>query len=667
MNEAKDRGAKLRGHLEHRIRDAQYERELYEEQLEVNARLVHGDHKGVFAAGSDNNYFAANMIENIVVTQTAVMTESDIRPVYVPRETNEPPEIFLKPESAYKAQGMGLSDMQMRGEEVIPEQLFDFLSAQTRTEEVDNPEAGQVVGAGENATPQPDTIEVQVAIFNDDDFIFVDDALCAEALTQEVASQWEISASDERVRQSIYEAVALGWKDILIQWNAHKHHFDLAPIYPFDGWIDRWAISPRDAEYYALRQIMPVAEAMKEYPEAAAQIEKHKTIATENNSWGSRQGGKYLRSTEREIVEIYTLWERHHPIPKDPEEALEQGLVEVAMEEPLVDPDTREIVDMGGPIMDEAGEPQFITAEGVATTPGDENWPVRHGIRQLRMLGEYVIQDIEVDAVDLPVARIRNIPIIESPYGEGEPQRVAELQDLINRLWSIYHDYCMFFRGSEQAMPQSLLDQIGTGAGTMHRTMGRKFGVPDDLWQSFEGRLFDNVDPPQLSPVFDRIMQILEAQMDRISGIGQVLRGEAKSEWSGSLFEQATNAARGPIGYKARHVADAVKHSAMIIAGYIIDFLPVEEWAKRNKKYPIQVLEVMRDRLKAIGYDVSVEVGGAESRQSQSQKLSIALQNTPVLVNSPTFMKQYTEHFGLKDGDQIVNEIQQASQPAPPA
>ena len=672
MADQNDYGRVVRGHLEDRIRDAQHERVRFEEQLAVNAQLVHGDHKSVFQANSDNNYFAANLIENIVVTQTAVMTEKPIRPVFVPRETNEPPEIFLRPESAYKVpNNSGLSDAQMKGAEIIPEPLFDFLSQQTIKQEVDNPRAGEVVpnsgGEGKEPEVQPDKIEVDVPIFSDEDFIFVDDALCAEALTQEMASEWEMSGADEKIRQCIFETVSLGWKDLLIQWNPQESHFELANLYPYNCWIDRWATSTQDCEYYVLQQIMPVKEAIREYPEAENQILTNKTVAVEANRWGGRHGGKYSRSSDREIVEVYTMWERHHPFPMDPDEAMRKGLIQPAVEEPLVDPDTNEIVDMGGrPIQDEQGNPQFILASGEATAPEAGNWPVRYGIRQVTLIGEYLIDEMEAESVDLPIARMRNVPIIESPYGEGEPQRLAELQDLINRLWSIYHDYTMLFRGSDQAMPASLFDQMGDSVGTLHRTMGRKFGVPDDLFQAFQGRIIQAVDPPSIDSSFFQIMQILLDQIDRISGAVEVLRGQAKSEWSGELFEQATNAARGPIGFKARHISDAVKYASKIIAGYIIDFLPLDEWAKRNKKYPPQVLEVMRSRLKEIGYDVSVEIGGAASRESEAGKMVNMLHNNPNFAMSETFMKQYAEKVGLSESEKIVSEmqaLQQASQP----
>lgn len=669
MDDVNEHGTLLRGVLEDRIRDAQYERDKHEEQWDINARLYHGAHESVFGGGKQNHkYFTANQIQSAVITQVAVMTERAIRPVFVPRETNEPAEIFLRPESAYKLpEGSGLTDEQIAGAEIIPEPLFDFLASQTIKQMQPNPRAGETVGTGENAEVQPDEIEVDVPVFSDDDFIFVDDALCAEALTQEHDSEWEMSGCDEELRQAITQSSVVGHQDILVQWNDQESRIELINLYAYDTWIDRWATSTRDAEYFIMRRVLPMSEAQREYPEHKDYLKTQATAATDNRWWGGYSGGKYDTNISRKVVEVFTTWERNYPFPMEPQEAIEKGLVQPAVEEPLIDPDTGEIADMGGgPILDERGQQQFITESGESTTPGLENWPVRYGIKQTTQVGHVVLYEGEAEFSDIPVARIRNIPIVESPYGQGEPHRLAGLQNLKNRLWSIYHDYCLFYRSPEQVMPASILNELEDVFKTLHATSGRKIPVPDDLWLANNGNVVETINIPQITDTFFNLMNAIRDEMNQIAGTVDVLRGDAKSEWSGELFAQATSAARGPIGFKARGISEALRHAAKVTAGLIVDFLPLDEWMKRNKKYPPQVLEVMRKRLKRIGYDVSVEVGGASSRDAEAQRLSIAIQNNPVLVNSPTFMKQWTEYLGIKEGEKIVDEVMRAQAAAVP-
>lgn len=663
-------GQLLRDKLDERIRDAQIERQRREKQWDINVALYHGDHQAVYDPSTLGEFYAtSNQIQGAVITQVAVMTERPVRPVFVPRETNEPPEIFLKPESAYKVPpNAGLSAEQMAGADVIPEPLFDFLSSQTMPQEVDNPRAGEVVpgtGVGETKPEvQPDTVEIQVPIFDDEDFIFVDDALCAEALTQEHDSEWEMCSGDEMLRQAITQASIIGHQDFLVQWNDQDSRFDLISLYPYHTWIDRWSFSTRDCEYYVMRRVVPMSEAFREFPEHQDELATNASTNTETGWWGGVSGGKYDSSSDRRVVEIFTTWTRNHPYPMDAEEAMGKGLIRQAVEEPLVDPETNEIADMGGqPLFDEQGQPQFVTAEGEPTNPEAPNWPVRYGVHQTTMVGSIVLYEGETEFVDIPVARIKNVPIVESPYGQGEPQRLASLQDLKNRLWSIYHDYVLRYRSPEQAMPASVLNELEEQLTTLNRTAGRKLGIPDDIWNLNGGKVVETIELPQLTAMFHSLMQLVTNEMNDIAGTVDVLRGEAKSEWSGELFQQATNAARGPIGFKARGISEAVKHAAKVTAGLIIDFLPLDEWASRNKKYPPQVLEVMRRRLKRVGYDVSVEVGGASSRDSEGQKLVQMMHNNPQLTSSPTFMQQVLEHVGVKEGDKIVREVQAAIQP----
>jgi len=411
---------------------------------------------------------------------------------------------------------------------------------------------------------------------------------------------------------------------------------------------------------------VPMSEAFREFPEHQDELATNASTNTETGWWGGVSGGKYDSSSDRSVVEIFTTWNRNHPYPMDAEEAMSKGLIQQAVEEPLVDPETNEIADMGGrPVFDEQGVPLFVTADGEPTDPEAPNWPVRYGIHQTTMVGSIVLYEGEAEFADIPVARIKNVPIVESPYGQGEPQRLASLQDLKNRLWSIYHDYVLRYRSPEQAMPASVLNELEEQLTTLNRTAGRKLGIPDDIWNLNGGNVVQTIDLPQLTAMFHSLMQLVTNEMNDIAGTVDVLRGEAKSEWSGELFQQATNAARGPIGFKARGISEAVKHAAKVTAGLIIDFLPLDEWSSRNKKYPPQVLEVMRRRLKRVGYDVSVEVGGASSRDSEGQKLVQMMHNNPQLTNSPTFMQQVLEHVGVKEGDKIVREVQSAMQPPP--
>lgn len=650
----------LRAEIDRKIKDAQIERGKFEQVIDNNRKLVAGLHDEVFGSNADRRSFSVNRIQNAVITQTAVQTESPPRPVFRGRETNEPPEIFLRPESAYKVEslgeGHGLTDGQLQGVEVLPEPLFEFLSSQTVEQEQPNPRAGETMPGEADAegnqpdVPEPETIMAPVPVFTDDDFLFLTDELCAEALTQEHESEWEIAGCDADVSTWIYETNVVGWADQLIQWDAEKDHFFFTKLYPYHCWIDRWATRVGNANYFVIRRVLDVAEAKKDYPEYADEIEKN--AGTWNDLYpehGSR-GGKFDSNGERETVDRITLWCRDYPYPRDEADALQRQEVEAAPASPI---------EVDGMVIGmEPPELPYLNADGEPTAPGDENWPTRPGIRQVDMIGDIVLYDGETEFADIPVSRNLNIPVVESPYGQGEPERLYDLQDLYNRLWSIYHDYCLYYRSPEQMLPQSVVEALKTELETLHSKGGRKLGIPDDLWINFQGQILQQVQVPQLSDTFFRLMQMLKDEMDTMSGIVGVLQGEAKSEWrSGAMVDSLTNNARGPIGYKARHTSEAIKHAAKISANLIIDFLPIETWAKRNKKYPPAILEAMRKRLKNFGFDVTVDVTGASSKDSRANKLANLLGNVPQLAQSPTFMGQLADANEISDAERIVQEL----------
>ena len=659
-----DPSLKVREEIDRKIKDAQIERGKFEKVIDCNRKLVAGLHDEVFGASPDRRTFSVNRIQSAVVTQTAVQTESPPRPIFRGRETNEPPEIFLRPESAFKleslGEGHGLSEGQVAGTEVIPEPLFEMLAAQTVDQEQPNPRAGETrpgepdQDGNQPDIPEPETIMAPVPVFDDEDFLFLTDELCAEALTQEHESEWEIAGCDADVSKWIFETNVIGWADQLIQWNDEKDHFHFTKLYPYHCWIDRWADRVGNASYFIIKRVLDVAEAKRDYPEHAEAIEKN------GGMWGDLQiqhgvrGGRYDGASEREVIDRVTMWCRDYPYPRDEADALARGEVQQVPGEPVP-------VEQDGVVVGfEPGPPTLATADGEPTSPEMPNWPTRPGIRQVDMIADIVLYDGETEFADIPVARNLNIPVVESPYGQGEPERMYDLQDLYNRLWSIYHDYCLYYRSPEQMLPQSVVEAMKTELETLHSKGGRKLGVPDDLWINFQGQILQQVQPPQLNDTFFRIMGMLKDEMDTLSGIVGVLQGEAKSEWrSGAMVDSLTNNARGPIGYKARHTSEALKHAAKISANLIIDYLPIETWAKRNKKYPPAILEAMRNRLKTFGFDITVDVTGASSKESRANKLNNALANTPALQSSPTFMGQWADANEVSDADKIVQELTQ--------
>lgn len=661
------RNEKLLTHIQQLVSDAHQERRKHEDQWLDDYRLVLGAHKQVFGS-KDDGYVTADQINHTVVLQWSVATETAPRIIFRPRETNEPPDWFLKRESASKLDfvpGHGLSMGQIGGVEAIDDALVQRLLAFTVPQqgmaEQPNPETGE---------PEVVPTVEQVPVLTEDDFIAVTDELAAEALTQELQSEWDKEGMDEFMAQQIFETITYGHRDALFQWDADRYCGKLVDLYLFNVWWDRWSKTNHDGKYVVILQVLDAEDAKREFPNVPKNewsrliglpMQAHTSLG-----FDAMRGSKYENLSYRNVVYRWTLYERGAMFDLTPEEAMAQGLVEPRMElaqDEALDADgfptvetteRQETTDQGDPLYTllETGEP---------TAPGVDNWPQREGVRQADMLGDLELSDGECELSDIPVARNKNIPIADSPYGQGTPHRLQPLQELQNRLLTMIRRHVKYFSDPQKAMPASALQQMQEEAKGMYATAKQTIGVPDDLIHEFGGlqNVIMTLDPPQIQQALIDLQIHISQLMDRIGGANEVLRGEAKSDWSGETVGKLQSAARGPIGAMARATSYQLRYLGGIWAQAIIDYLPSEIAAERNSNYPVAIWEACRQRIKRIGYDVVADVSGASPKEHKFQRLVNLLNSVPTLAQSPTFLELLFESAETPSAEKIAQEVAQ--------
>lgn len=662
---ASRRNHKLLEYIHDRVHVAQPERDKYEPHWDKNLLLTVGAQQRVLAPHTNREYAAADRISGIIGIQWAVQTETPPRPVYQPRETGEPPEWMLKPSGAMKAQQMGLllDPEQLAGESPIDDATAQQLLSMTQ------PQVTEAPAEGPEGTEMMPAVE-QVPVFDpEQDFIAVTDALCAEAYTQEVHSQWDLIHGDEIMRGNIFDTIAIGHDDLMVQWDARESRIKIVPLYPYNVWVDPWMTHNGTGAFVVIRQVVPLQQAKADHPDIPDEDwEKLAQSPSSINPWGGSSGDRYSQMNDREVVERWTLFERHVLYPREIDDAVDRELVQRIVDQvpvEAVDPVT------GIPTVSFEQRESFVLAEtGEPTAPGMPNWPQREGIRQVEMLGDIELYDGESDFSDIPVGRNRNILVPKSPYAQGEPQRLAPLQAIYNDLWTRYKEYSKFFAQPQKAMPLSALHQMREDMKGFHATAKTIIGIPDELIDRFDGmaNVVHTFDTPQLQQAFVSMMEMIRTEMDTIGGTAGVLRGEAKSDWSGETVNALQSAARGPIGGKARSTSAMLKYLGGIIANLNIDFLSPRVAAKRNKKYPEAVWRVMRNRIKRVGFDVVAEVSGAGTREERQRAMQEAAQANPNFFNSPTFTEDYLSNRGFSNALKIAQESVAAAQaPAIPA
>ena len=377
-------------------------------------------------------------------------------------------------------------------------------------------------------------------------------------------------------------------------------------------------------------------------------------------------GGKSQRNTDRQFVERVTMWERNTPYDMSVEEAMKLGLVQPDMVEVAAGYDEFGQV-MTQPVQSQDSEDNLlftVSGEEGLFAEGDEGWPVRYGIRQIEMLADFVLLDQETEFSDIPVSRNKNIPILFSPYAMGEPQRLQDLQDLYNSLLTIFINHFKQYKNPQLVVPASVLKEMNLSVNEAFKKSIQMWSVPDKLIGQFGSDIIKVLPVPQLNQAAMSMFQIVRDEMDQVSGMTDTLRGETKSDQSARLFSEATAAARGPIGYKAQHTNDYLKHLGKIVANLIIEFLPTSEWVRRNKKYPAPIIESMRSRLKRVGFDVVPIVGANGGKQLKVERLSSVMQQG---VQTPTLLKELMDGLDVDSADEIAAEFQQMTQAQPTA
>ena len=539
------------------------------------------------AGDTELSKYVVNRTQNAIIVGAEIQAENGPETRILPRELNEPPDYRLTEKGAAKLrgiEGLPISDEQLLGTEDVPEEV--------------------IIAAVEEG-----------ALIPEDDFVAITDTLAAEETQLRYDILWERGDFDYQLLESILNKGVIGHQASIVQWNDDTNEIEWFNVHPFNVWIAPDATGTNDSEYVIYDQIISREEALDRFPQHAAAIEEHKG-QWQDERGDQSGGGGYIRlpyggtNFNRKMIRLRTYWRRHQllDMPMSPDDALESGDV------------AQGLADVGGEVQE-----SLVLPDGTSTSPAADNWPTeqRRGIQQVQMIGTTVLDVRECPYRDIPVMWNVNIPVPHRPYGQGEPERVADVQEQLNRAFTVVSNILSFYQAPIILMPQSVKNRLGDNTDVFARP-DRVFILPDEMVLALGG---DNVvrviDPPALPGDTIQFMRLLIEMHNELSGNVDVLQGQAKSEWSGKVVEQLQSAARGPLGLKARGTERSLKYGAKnIMLGIIFDFLPESEWMAMSSKYPIQIARAIRERGRNLQYDVSVEVMGGKgtTRQVEQQK-----------------------------------------------
>lgn len=624
--------------IESLITEAQQYRAPHESMWVRNVRRYGGDHWDK-KAPAGHSQFTHNMTQTAIIATAAVQLEQTPRVKFEPRETSEPPIIFLKAEAGEKAKPYGLSIGQLQGVEPLVDAQVNMLLQVTEFVSQPNPDP-------ETSDAAPE-IAVNTPVFTEEDFITVDDQVAAEAYQQVHDSMWQKVDADHEWVENVLNKSVVGHCGMLIEWDDDKHVYSLKNKHELDIWIEgEEATGVHNAEYVVLAQSMSKDEAIVKWPEHTEAIEQFA-----NRSRDHRYRNRQIQ--QRDMVQLYTLWKRNEALPMSEQEAVEMGEVQ-----PVID-------DAGMPVSAE-GAGVYQTQDGKLTTEGDDIWPTKVGIRQVVMIADQEIFNGECPFVDIPIAWNINIPLPHSPYGQGTPERLEDLQMAINRVISNLHDWIKNNPHPSTVVPESVAKQWQQ-LGSLFTHPGQTRSVSDADWLAFGGKVIDQYVPSPLSQAAISFLQDLIEEHNRASGHSDVLQGIASGgAESGRAIEALQQAARGSLGFVSRYTERAIRHMVRVTMGLVRDYLPESEWAKYITKYPPAVLKYVIQRANSLHYDISVEIvsGKGAIRRVEEEKALLLRQGGDITRRSLLEALNFPDPAGE---DAKVQQEQAAMQPAPQA
>ena len=601
-------------------------RETYHKQWDRNKQRYLGN-PWINDDGSDSTklegltYASINKTQNSVLKHSQVQSEIRPRIVFGARETGEKGHWRVRKEAGatlgklFEAQlalpPSGLNDGELMGVDPI----LDPLTAKSLMQYSD---------------PWTDTAgNLRGPAIEPDDIIEVTDALAAQVAQVAHDIFFDLSNTadwlwDHQVHRNI-----IGHQGAIYEFDERLMRDNVTDIHVKNMWMDPIVETVEDAEFVVVVQIISKARAMAMYPDIADDIQTfdgNKMDTFSGLQLGRSSitvGATYTEHTfERDMVALWTVWTRFDKdYPVEPDDAIAEGLVNMERQIKDIEEDEE-----GLPVKVE--ESVFTLEDGSPTAPGDKNWPSRPGVRQVRIVADRLADDQECPHWDIPVLWSRNIPIPYRPYGQGEPERLESIDDLINRLLSAFIDYARYFRSPQEVYPASIWESMKKHGAGMHTRPNQKIIVPDDLFERHiapSKRGGFGVEPPPINSGFFALYDRLVQEHADLSGAADVLQGiPPGASSSGEAIDTLQTAARGVIAFKANGTERMLRRLAHLRIHALKRWMPERMWHRMIGKWPSTVIDDVLGRraMKEPDFDITVEVaaGRANTKRFEQAK-----------------------------------------------
>jgi hypothetical protein len=626
----------------------------------------------VFHAGEDTEgglmqtrKAVVNRTQTSLISNVAAQTQQAPVVQIVPVETADKPDYMLSKEAGALLWQMASMQQQIAGQaEQLATvgvdagvQVNGILASFTIEQTQGDPEHGPVAPITPQQNDYVQTL-IDAGQLPQDAVIAVNDTLAADCAQTAFDNRWAYAYGDRAVVMNEYLCNIFGHQPMRFQWHGdgqHAHHFTLENSHILNVWCEGPKQSIEEVDFFGFDYLLSLDKAKIEWPALADDLTRAATEGTFGDD-SHRISSDYARTNfRRKMVRVRICWLRHQMFPMGEEEAVESG--KVIQSPPVL---TEHIGEDGVPIqLESEPESPYQLADATPTAPGAGNWPMRAGIRQIITLPDInrVAEDVECPYLDIPFAWNVNIPIPYSIFGQGEPQRLEDLQAQVNRLVSILVNYTIYFQFPQRYWKKSVLDRLKATGVKIHSRPGAEIPLPDEDYDRLaqQGRMCMVQDIPIMPPQFIELLQLLLNEMDRMSGNSDVRQGVAPTpDASGRMVEALQAEAHGPLSFRSKFTEWMIERIARIALDAMVRWMPENEWREVLDRYELPVVRMVIERLANQRYNVTAESAtGRGSNQQQTEQRTLALYQSGMLSKLTAM-----EKLRIPDPEEELQKIQ---------
>ena len=360
----------------------------------------------------------------------------------------------------------------------------------------------------------------------------------------------------------------LGWQPITYEFDDAKK----APIFrnlPIRQWlfIDPTAESVDDAAYVIIDCVYDAEVAKGLWPDYADQIEQHKQmtgIAIIRPPQTPEMGGQYEDvQFQRPIVTLTIAFFRDQPCYMQPDEAVKAGHVVKgqvgtgnwkASPHPTIPGETN----MQEQTRDQYTHPEtgeeIIAPEHEDFQAHESNWPIKRCLRQTTAIAtaSVVLEDGECKYKDIPVAITVCIPVLNKPFGIGDPVRLMTMQDGRSSIMTSIKDHGEYYASPIAEIAKEAQKELPPDYQDGHLHPGMILWVPGDLLAKNPNGLSRFVNPPPMPAHLIEVDDRLKREINDSGGNLDVVQGKDKQALSGVAISLRQNAATTVLGFKSQ-------------------------------------------------------------------------------------------------------------------